>query len=182
MPTQNNKSLVQSQIDRVLKDRPQLATFFEEYPVPEKSTSAEGADPKEVKRLQKVSATYNHGGIVEKDGKKVLTDEGWEFHKEYHDGSKQPIDENEYQTMKAFNKLPAHLKSKYQEEVKDDTDQYGTLISKKQNLDKYGSVDNQKLYDEISEDPASLGAAYFSTLKIKGGGKVTDEAKGFIHN
>ena len=70
-----------------------------------------------VRRLEKVVPVYDGNTQIKTDDGVVFKDPGWKFKKVYDDGTQEDIGENEYQTMKSFNSLPAHIKSKYIEEV-----------------------------------------------------------------
>jgi hypothetical protein len=78
---------------------------------------SQNASNKYVRRLSKVVPTFDGNTQVKTDNGVVFKEPGWTFNKVYDDGTKEQIGENEYQTLKQFNTLPAHLKSKYVEEV-----------------------------------------------------------------
>jgi hypothetical protein len=70
-----------------------------------------------VRRLSKVISGYDPSTTKNTDEGVVFKDPGWNFYKVYDDGTREPIDESSYKTMKQFNNLPQHIKNKYVEEL-----------------------------------------------------------------
>ena len=91
---------------RVLKfieKNPEFEDFFDVHEFPEH----DNMDMSKCKRMTKVSASYNHNTTEDTPYGKAMRTPGWEFHKCYDDGSKTPISESEYMTMKKFNDIPS---------------------------------------------------------------------------
>jgi hypothetical protein len=103
MPDNKNKN-----VEEFVKTNPNYSSFFKEYPMPENIDSTSN-----VRKLEKVVASYNGNQYEDTPQGKVLREPGYTFKKVYHDGTTEPITENQYQTMKAFNKLPPNMKDKY---------------------------------------------------------------------
>jgi hypothetical protein len=67
------------------------------------------------RRLKSVDPEYDDRTIIhDKDGT-TLKKPGWNFYKTYDDGTREPVDEGEFETWRGFNKLPEHIKSKFVE-------------------------------------------------------------------
>jgi hypothetical protein len=98
------------QVDRFVQDHPEYSPLFENHLV----QPPDGEEANTFSRkLDKVDFEYDPTDRVNTDHGVVFKDPGFKFYKQYDDGSRDNIDKHEYQTMKMFNSLPAHLKSKF---------------------------------------------------------------------